>query len=205
MDESDPLRNYCERFFVPQHAGADCLYLAGHSLGLQPKTSNAYIQQELKDWAQLGVEGHFHATHPWMPYHKLLTEQTATLVGAKDGEVVVMNTLTVNLHLMMVSFYRPTRERHKILIERGAFPSDQYAVKSQIHFHGFDPETSLIELTPLPGEPCLRDEEIDRVIERSGEEIALIMLGGVNYATGQAFDMQRITRAGHAQGCVVGF
>jgi kynureninase len=205
MDESDALKEYRQRFLLPQHAGADCVYLGGHSLGLQPKTVSAYIQQELKDWAQLGVEGHFHATNPWMPYHKLLTEQTATLVGAKAGEVVVMNTLTVNLHLMMVSFYRPTRERHKILIERGAFPSDQYAVQSQIHFHGFDPETSLLELTPLPGESCLRDEEIDELIERSGDEIALILLGGVNYATGQSFDMQRITRAGHARGCAVGF
>ena len=205
MDESDPLKDYRERFFLPRHAAADCVYLGGHSLGLQPKTASAYIQQELKDWAQLGVEGHFHATNPWMPYHKLLTEQTATLVGAKVGEVVVMNTLTVNLHLMMVSFYRPTRERHKILIERGAFPSDQYAVQSQIHFHGFDPATSLIELAPLPGESCLRDEEIDGLIERSGHEIALILLGGVNYATGQSFDMQRITRAGHARGCAVGF
>jgi kynureninase len=153
----------------------------------------------------LGVEGHFHAANPWKPYHRLLTEQTAELVGAKPLEVVVMNSLTVNLHLMMVSFYRPTPKRHKIVVERGAFPSDQYAVKSQIRFHGFDPATSLIELTPLPGEICLRDEEIDSLIGRAGDEIALILLGGVNYATGQAFDLERITRAGHARGCVVGF
>ena len=182
-----------------------CVYLCGHSLGLQPKTAAAYIEQELSDWAQLGVEGHFHAKNPWMPYHRLLTEQTAELVGAKPIEVVVMNSLTVNLHLMMVSFYRPTRERHKIVVERGAFPSDQYAVKSQIRFHGFDPATSLIELSPLPGESCLRDEDIESLIERAGDEIALILLGGVNYATGQAFDMAGITRAGHARGCAVGF
>jgi kynureninase len=205
MDERDPLKGFRERFLFPKLAGGDCVYLCGHSLGLQPKTAAAYIEEELKDWADLGVEGHFHAKNPWMPYHRLLTEQTAELVGAKPLEVVVMNSLTVNLHLMMVSFYRPTRERHKIVVERGAFPSDQYAVKSQIHFHGFDPATSLIELTPRPGESCLRHEDIASLIESAGDHIALIMLGGVNYATGQAFDMERITRLGHARGCVVGF
>lgn len=206
MDARDPLRNYRELFLFPRTSGGgECVYLCGHSLGLQPKTAAAYITQELKDWAQLGVEGHFRATNPWMPYHKLLTEQTATLVGAKDIEVVVMNSLTVNLHLMMISFYRPTASKHKIVVECGAFPSDQYAVKSQIRFHGFDPASSLIELSPLPGESCLRDEQIESVIEHSGDEIALILLGGVNYATGQAFDMAGVTRAGHARGCVVGF
>ncbi len=205
MDERDPLKNYRDRFLIPKTSAGDCIYLCGHSLGLQPKAAAAYIEQELKDWAALGVEGHFHAKNPWMPYHRLLTDQTAELVGAKPLEVVVMNSLTVNLHLMMVSFYRPTKERYKIVVERGAFPSDQYAVKSQIHFHGFDPAASLIELTPRPGEFCLRDEDIDAVIEREGDTIALIMLGGVNYATGQALDMARITRVGHARGCVVGF
>jgi kynureninase len=206
MDERDPLRDYRERFLLPKSVnGEDCVYLCGHSLGLQPKTAALYIEGELKDWAQLGVEGHFRASNPWMPYHRLLAEHTAALVGAKPIEVVVMNSLTVNLHLMMVSFYRPTSTKHKIVVERGAFPSDQYAVKSQIRFHGFDPATSLIELSPLPGESCLRDEQIDLLIEHSGNEIALILLGGVNYATGQAFDIPRITRAGHAQGCVVGF
>lgn len=205
MDERDPLSDYRERFFVPKLAGLDCVYLCGHSLGLQPQSTGSYIEQELKDWAQLGVEAHFRARNAWMPYHKLLREQTAALVGAKPVEVVVMNSLTVNLHLMMVSFYRPTPGRHKILLERGAFPSDQYAVKSQISFHGFDPATSLVELNPLPGESCLRDEEIESLIEGDGDEFALILLGGVNYATGQAFDMARIARAGHAQGCLVGF
>ena len=205
MDERDPLKGYRERFLLPRTDGIDCVYLCGHSLGLQPKTAARYIEQELRDWAELGVEGHFRATNPWMPYHKLLTEQTAESVGAKPLEVVVMNSLTVNLHLMMISFYRPTKKRHKIVVERGAFPSDQYAVQSQIRFHGFDPTIALIELTPRPGESCLRDEDIDSVIEREGNEIALIMLGGVNYATGQAFDMARITRSGHARGCVVGF
>jgi kynureninase len=140
-----------------------------------------------------------------MPYHRLLTEQTAELVGANPAEVVVMNSLTVNLHLMMVSFYRPTRQRHKIVVECGAFPSDQYAVQSQIRFHGFDPATSLIELTPRAGEGCLRDEDIESEIEREGDAIALIMLGGVNYSTGQAYDLARIAKLGRARGCVVGF
>jgi kynureninase len=205
MDERDSLNGYRDRFLRPKANGGDCIYLCGHSLGLQPTTAAAYVEQELKDWADLGVEGHFHATNPWMPYHRLLAEQTAELVGATPLEVVVMNSLTVNLHLMMVSFYRPTKEKRKIVVESGAFPSDQYAVKSQIRFHGFEPEASLIELTPRPGESCLRDEDIESLIERQGDEIALIMLGGVNYATGQAFDMARITRLGHARGCVVGF
>ncbi len=205
MDARDPLKRFRERFLFPMSENGDCVYLCGHSLGLQPKTAAAYVEQELKDWAELGVEGHFRAQNPWMTYHRLLAEQTAELVGANSFEVVVMNSLTVNLHLMMVSFYRPTGARYKIMVERGAFPSDQYAVQSQIRFHGFDPADALIELTPLPGESCLREEEIEALIEREGNEIALILLGGVNYATGQAFDMERITRAGHAQGCVVGF
>ena len=186
-------------------SGEDCIYLCGHSLGLQPKSAGDYIAQELRDWAQLGVEGHFHADNPWMPYHRMLTQLTATLVGAHPAEVVVMNSLTVNLHLMMASFYRPTNARHKILVERGAFPSDQYAVKSQIEFHELDPASSLLELTPRAGEFCMRDGDIESLIEREGESIALILLGGVNYATGQAFDMEGITKAGQRKGCVVGF
>jgi kynureninase len=206
MDAKDPLAIYRERFFHPRGPdGREWTYLCGHSLGLQPKTSQQYIEQELEDWARLGVEGHFHARHPWMPYHQLLTEQSTELLGAKTHEVVVMNSLTVNLHLMMVSFYRPTKQRHKILVERGAFPSDQYAVHSQIAFHGFDPATSLIELSPRAGEPCLQDEDIDSIIDREGESIALILLGAVNYATGQALDLPRITELGRKKGCVVGF
>lgn len=205
IDERDPLRQFRQRFFFPKVAGDDCIYLCGHSLGLQPKTAPAYVEQELEAWAQLGVEAHFRAKNPWMPYHRLLTEQTAELVGAQPLEVVVMNSLTVNLHLMMVSFYRPIATRHKIVVESGAFPSDQYAVKSQIRFHGFDPAASLIELTPRPGESCLRDEDIQSLVGREGDSIALILLGGVNYATGQAVDMASVTRWGHAQGCMVGF
>jgi len=206
MDARDPLAHFRSRFFVPKtRTGDDCIYLCGHSLGLQPKTASAYVEQELRDWAKLGVDGHFHASHPWMPYHRLLTQQTATLVGAHPGEVVVMNSLTVNLHLMMASFYRPTTNKHKILVEGGAFPSDQYAVKSQIRFHGFDPDSSLLELTPREGETCLRDEDIEALIDREGDSIALILIGGVNYVTGQAFDMAEITKAGRRKGCVVGF
>lgn len=206
MDARDPLAHFRDRFLIPKtKTGDDCVYLCGHSLGLQPKTASAYLDQVLRDWAELGVEGHFHAQNPWMPYHRLLTQQTAALVGAKPAEVVVMNSLTVNLHLMMASFYRPTTERHKILVERGAFPSDQYALKSQIGFHGFDPASSLLELTPRDGESCMRNQDVESLIERGGDSIALILIGGVNYVTGQAFDMAGITRAGQRKGCVVGF
>jgi kynureninase len=206
MDARDSLAHFRHRFCIPTTKnGEQCIYLCGHSLGLQPKSVGSYLDQELRDWAHLGVEGHFHGKNPWMPYHRLLTQQTAALVGAKPVEVTVMNSLTVNLHLMMTSFYRPTSERHKILIERGAFPSDQYAVQSQIRFHGFEPATSLLELQPRNGEFCMRDEDIEALIEREGESIALIMLGGVNYATGQLFDMAGITKAGRGKGCVVGF
>jgi len=206
MDECDPLAHFRERFHIPKtNSGEECIYLCGHSLGLQPVSARAYIEQELRDWADLGVEGHFQAKNPWMPYHRLLTEQTATLVGAEPIEVVVMNSLTVNLHLMMASFYRPNPQRHKIVIERGAFPSDQYAVNSRIRFHGFEPSTSLIELAPRDGESCIRDEDMDSLINQEGKSVALILLGGVNYATGQYFDIPAVTRAGHRKGCMVGF
>jgi kynureninase len=206
MDGRDSLACIRERFHFPKSAdGSDCVYLCGHSLGLQPKTVREYVDQELKDWEVLGVEGHFQGKHPWMAYHRLLAEQTARLVGAKPAEVVVMNSLTVNLHLMMVSFYRPTAQRYKILMEGSAFPSDQYAVKSQLTFHGFDPATSLVEVQPRAGEHILREEDIVERIEREGSSLALVMLGGVNYSSGQAFDMAAITRAGHAKGCVVAF
>ncbi|MCI0698017.1 kynureninase [candidate division KSB1 bacterium] len=206
MDAKDALAKYRERFHIPKtKTGDDCIYFCGNSLGLQPKSVRAYVEQELQDWETLGVEGHRHARHPWLPYHEFLTGQTARLVGAKPIEVVVMNSLTANLHLMMVSFYRPTLTRHKIVIEASAFPSDQYAVKSQIHFHGFNPSTSLIELSPQPGEDTIRTQDIETLFEKEGETIALIMLGGVNYATGQLFELDRITKAGHAKGCIAGF
>ncbi len=206
LDASDPLASYREQFHIPKtRQGTDCLYFCGNSLGLQPKALKAAMDQELHDWQNLGVEGHFHAKNPWMPYHEYLSESLARLVGAKPIEVVAMNTLSVNLHLMMVSFYRPSKQRYKIVIEAHAFPSDQYAVQSQIRYHGFDPEQALVELQPRPGEHSLRTDDIEAYIEREGDSIALIMLGGVNYYTGQLFDMQRITQAGHKQGCIVSF
>ncbi len=198
LDAADPLAEYRKKFHIPKTKnGDDCIYLCGNSLGLQPVTVAAALKQELDDWKNLGVEGHFHGKNPWKDYHEFLTQQTAHIVGAKPAEVVVMNNLTVNLHLMMVSFYRPTKARHKILIEGGAFPSDQYAVKSQILFHGFDPATSLVELKT--------GEDIESLLDREGDSIALILLGGVNYYTGQLFDMEKITGAGHRKGCIVGF
>lgn len=206
MDAEDSLGRERQRFHIPKtSSGAECVYLCGHSLGLQPKNAAQYVEQELRDWAKLGVEGHFAAKNPWFTYHRLLTQQTAELVGAETSEVVVMNSLTVNLHLMMVSFYRPTPDRHKILVEGGAFPSDQYAVKSQIQFRGFDPSSSLVELCPRPDEACLREEDIHAAIEREGNSVALILLGGVNYVTGQALDLEAITESGHKKGCIVGF
>lgn len=206
MDERDPLARFRSEFLFPRQAGGEpCVYLVGNSLGLQPRKAREYIQQELEDWEKWGVEGHFHARRPWFPYHENLTEQTARLVGAKPLEVVVMNTLTVNLHLMMVSFYRPTPQRYRILIEGGAFPSDRYAVASQARLHGYDPSQAVLELMPRGGESCLRTEDILETIEREGDSIALVLLGSVNYLTGQAFEIPAITRAAHAKGCSIGF
>ena len=226
LDARDALKNFREKFYIPKQAnGEDALYFTGNSLGLQPKTARAYIEQELKDWETLGVEGHFAAKNPWMPYHEFLTEQMANVVGAKPIETVVMNSLTVNLHLLMVSFYRPVGKRSKIVIEKGAFPSDQYAVKSQIAFHAsskFKVQSSkseeesktknqklktdsLIELAPRAGETTLRIEDIEKTLRVKGDEIALVLLGGVNYYTGQAFDMRRIAEIGHDIGATVGF
>ncbi|CAM3847294.1 kynureninase [Corallococcus sp. ZKHCc1 1396] len=206
LDAQDPLRPFRDEFLlVASPSGAPSVYLAGNSLGLQPRKARKYVQMEMEDWERLGVEGHVHGRHPWLPYHELLTEQVARLVGAQPQEVVVMNTLSVNLHLMMVSFYRPTRERFKILIEGNAFPSDQYAVASQARFHGYNPEEAIVRLMPREGEETLRPGDILEAVERHGKEVALVMLGSVNYLTGQAFDIGAITRVAHAQGCKVGF
>ena len=206
QDGNDPLRDFRERFHFPTATnGSEPIYFTGNSLGLMPKTARAYVEQELADWELLAVEGHVHAKNPWLPYHEFLTDKMAAIVGAMPSETVVMNSLTVNLHLLMVSFYRLTRERYKIVIEKGAFPSDQYAVASQIKFHGLDPSDALIELAPRDGESTLRTDDIIETIEREGPSVALVMLGGVNYYTGQAFDMQAITEAGHRAGAVVGF
>lgn len=206
LDTQDELRAYRDMFHMPvQKDGTPHIYLCGNSLGLQPKTTAAALEQELADWKRLGVEGHFHAKNPWLPYHEFLTEAMARVVGAQPKEVVVMNTLTVNLHMMMISFYNPQGKRNKILIEADAFPSDRYAAESQIRQRGLDPKDCLIELKARPGEVLIRHEDIEQLIEEQGDEIALIMLGNTNYYTGQYFDMKRISEWGHAKGCMVGF
>jgi len=205
LDNSDPLKSYRNKFLFPQHNGHDVVYFTGNSLGLQPKTTQSYIQQELDDWAKFGVEGHFLAKNPWMPYHEFLTEKMAKIVGALPEETVMMNQLTVNLHLLMVSFYRPTQKRYKILCEAKAFPSDQYALQSQINFHGFKIEDALIEVAPREGEYTIHEEDIFSAIEKNKDSLALIMIGGVNYFSGQVFDMKAITEAGHKAGAIVGF
>ena len=205
QDQSDPLHAYRDQFYFPQHDGKDVLYFCGNSLGLQPKGVEAALMHELAHWRIHGVEGHFRGELPWMYYHKYLAEQSAHVVGAKKEEVVVMNTLTTNLHLMMVSFYRPTKERFKIIMEAGAFPSDQYAVETQVKYHGFDPETAIVEVAPREGEDYLRTEDILQVIETHGDTTALVMFGGVNYYTGQFFDLATLVNAGHKAGAYVGF
>lgn len=206
MDANDPLRPYRNKFHLPiRKNGEPYIYLCGNSLGLQPKSTRQYLEQELLDWEKLGVEGHIHAERPWMPYHEFLTEAMAKVVGAKPIEVVVMNTLSVNLHFMMVSFYQPKNKRTKILIESDAFPSDRYAVESQLKYHGYNPAEHLLELKPRNGEEYIRHEDVENMIEKEGKNIALIMLGGVNYYTGQLFDLKKIAELGQAKGCMVGF
>ena len=204
-DNNDSLKNFREKFFIPQHNGKDGLYFTGNSLGLQAKITTEYVQQELADWAKLGVEGHFQAKNPWMPYHEIFPRQLAKIVGCKEHEVIVMNSLTVNLHLLMVSFYRPTRQRYKIICEAKAFPSDQYAFETQAAFHGFDPADAVVEVSPREGEHTLRTEDILSVITEQGDSVALVLFSGVNYYTGQLFDMERITKAAHAVGAYAGF
>jgi kynureninase len=205
LDARDALAGFRQEFHIPRINGREQLYFCGNSLGLQPKTTQTAIQQELDDWALLGVEGHFHAKHPWMPYHSELRDLLAESVGAKPIEVVAMNSLTVNLHLLMVSFYRPSAERPAILIEQGAFPSDRYAVESQIRFHGFDPSDCLIEVEPDPDTGLLSIEAVENALSRHGQRVALMLWPGVQYRTGQAFDLQAITELGHRFGCRVGF
>ena len=205
MDQNDPLASYRNAFHIPKEDnGKNWLYFTGNSLGLQPKSTKLAIDQELNDWAKLGVEGHFEAKNPWMPYHEFLTESMAKIVGAKPIEVVVMNTLTTNLHLLMVSFYNPTPKRCKILIESDAFPSDRYAVQTQLEFHGFDANECLVEWHPRKGETLLRIEDLEHILEEQGDEIALLLIGGVNYYTGQYLNLKEIAKLGHAKDCKVG-
>lgn len=205
LDADDPLRSYRDRFLIPcRPDGQPVVYFAGNSLGLQPKSVRADVDQELAAWADLGVDAHFSGKTPWYSYHEVFRESGARLVGGKPGEVVMMNSLTVNLHLMMVSFYRPTPGRYKILIEDPCFPSDLYAVKTQLRYHGYDPTEALVIARPRKGEHLLRTEDIDEILIKDGERIALVMIGGVNYVTGQVLDMPRIAAAAKRQGCVVG-
>ena len=205
QDLIDPLAHYRTKFHIPKNSrGKEWLYFTGNSLGLQPKKTKQYIEQELDDWAKLGVEGHFEAKNPWMPYHEFLTETMAEIVGAKPIEVVIMNTLTTNLHLLMVSFYQPTKLKNKILIESDAFPSDRYAVETQLRYHGYDPVESLIEWSPRKGETLLNMEDLESILHSHGHEIALLLIGGVNYYTGQYLDLKKISELGHKKECKVG-
>ena len=205
MDQKDPFKEFRNRFYFPQLNGKDAVYFTGNSLGLQPKTTQHYVLNELEDWATFGVEGHFHARMPWFSYQDFLTEQIAALLGAKSEEVVSMNSLTTNLHLLMISFYRPTKERYKIICEYDAFPSDLYAVQTQAAFHGFNPEDAVIYLKPRDGEVTLRDEDVLEAIRSHGSSVATVMLGAVNYYTGQFFDLQAISTVAHQVGATVGF
>ena len=211
MDRNDQLRSFRAQFCIPKiHAAENsaarkCIYLCGNSLGLQPQKAQDYVEQELANWATLGVEGHFRGKYPWLSYHELLAEPLARVVGAEPKEVIAMNTLTVNQHLMMVSFFQPSPTRYKILIGSNAFPSDHYAVSTHLKFHGLDPRTALVELPCRPGESVVVMEDIEALLEEQGKSIALVFVEGVNYYTGQALDLNRITRAAQAQGCRVGF
>jgi kynureninase len=205
LDQNDDLKEFRDQFHIPQHEGASCIYLCGNSLGLQPKRTAVLVNEELQDWAKLGVEGHFKKDTGWFAYHELLRDSTARLVGALPKEVVVMNHLTVNVHLLMVSFYRPTKTRYKIICEGGAFPSDRYALQTQVIHHGLNPDEALIELQPREGEETVRTEDILKAIAECGDTLAVVMFGGVHYFTGQVMDFENITKAAHAVGAYAGF
>ncbi len=205
LDQADALKKYRDRFYIPIINGRECIYFTGNSLGLQPKTTQDYVLTELEDWANFGVEGHFHAKNPWFSYHELFPEKVSKIVGALPEEVVVMNQLTVNLHLLMTSFYRPTKERYKIICEAKAFPSDQYALETQVKQHGLEPGGAIVEVHPRAAEHSVRTADILSAIDQHKNELALVIFGGVNYYTGQVFDMATITKAAHDAGAYAGF
>ena len=205
LDEQDSLKTFRNKFPIPQHNGKDAIYLCGNSLGLQPVSAKRYIAEQLTNWEKLGVEGWFEGDDPWLSYHKKLTPILSDIVGANEKEVSVMNSLTVNLHFLLVSFYKPTTKRFKILMEGGAFPSDQYALESQVRFHGFDPKDAIIEIFPRSGEDTLRTEDILAAINENAGELALVLFSGINYYTGQFFDIEAITKAAHNVGVIAGF
>src|SRR5690606_9769870 len=204
LDAQDPLAPFRDEFHFPQHQGRDVIYFTGNSLGLQPKGSQDYVDQVMRQWREMAVEGHFYGERPWWDYHERLTHGLAKLVGALPEEVTVMNTLTVNLHLLMVSFFRPTAERFKIICEEKAFPSDQYMLQSQLRFHGLDPQEALVEVKKRKGEHFWRTQDILDTIDEIGDGLALVLLGGVNYYNGQVLDMWAITLAGKAEGACEG-
>lgn len=204
-DQNDELRNFRNEFYIPTHSGHEAMYFTGNSLGLQPKAAESALKTELEDWKNLGVEGHFQGKNPWFHYHKFLTENAAKIVGANPLEVVVMNQLTSNLHFLFVSFYRPDAKRYKIIMEAGAFPSDMYLVESQVKFHGFNPDEAIIELQPRAGEHALRHEDIIQTIENHKDSVALVFFSGVQYYTGQVFNIEAITKKAHEVGAVAGF
>lgn len=205
-DQKDPLKKFRQEFEFPHAKNNNSpLYFAGHSLGLMPKKAREFINEELDAWGTYGVEGHFEGKHPWLPYHENITSSFARLVGAKESEVVAMNTLTVNLHLLMVSFYKPTTKRFKILIENNTFPSDKYAVDSQARFHGYKPEEAVVELKPRLGETHVREEDLLQQIRDLGDSLALVLLGNCNYLSGQCFDFKKITDCAHEIGAFAGF
>lgn len=205
LDEQDSLKSFRSKFLIPRHNGNNAIYLCGNSLGLQPASAQKYITDQLGAWQQHGVEGWFDAAEPWIDYHTRLTGTLAGIVGAKKEEVTIMNSLTVNLHLLMVSFYKPTVNKYKIIMEAGAFPSDQYAIESQVRFHGFDPADAIIEVSPRDGEELLRTEDILRSINDNAGELALVLFSGINYYTGQFFNIEAITKAAHNAGTIAGF
>lgn len=205
LDARDPLGGFRERFHIPPHGDGVCVYLCGNSLGLQPKTAARYLEEELENWRQLAVDAHFRGRRPWKDYHELFAAPLAALTGAREDEVVCMNGLTVNLHLLMVSFYRPTPQRYRLLIERSAFPSDRYAAVSQLRFHGLDPADALIEVAPRPGESALRDEDIVTAIRQAGETLALALLPGVQYRSGEVLDMAGLTAEVQGVGALAGW
>lgn len=205
LDKQDPLKEMRDHFLIPKHNGRDAIYFCGNSLGLQPVAAEKYILDQFANWKNLAIEGFFTGDDPWLSYHKQLTGTLAELLGAKEQEVTVMNSLTVNLHFLMVSFYKPNNKRYKIIVEGGAFPSDQYAFASQVKFHGYDPAEAVIEVFPREGEAILRTEDILNTISENADELALVLFGGVNYFTGQFFDIESITRASHAAGAFAGF
>ena len=205
LDKEDPLNRFREKFYIPFMNGKESIYFTGNSLGLQPKTAQDYILRDLEDWANYGVEGHFHGRNPWIRYHEMFPAKLAPILGALEEEIVVMNQLTINLHLLLITFYRPTKERYKIICEAKAFPSDQYALQSQALIAGLDPDKTIIEVKPRDGEKVIRNEDIIASIKEHGNELAVVIIGGINYYTGQVFDMEAITLAAHHAGAYCGF